>query len=65
MKVNMGPSTVPEKCPHCGHAGWKSIERLHTNDSRGADGFEDWALCEHCGQDSFYPVAKDTSHDNT
>ncbi len=51
----MGTSDAPDNCTDCG-ALWSSSERLHTGDSNGLGGWEDWMYCKACGCEMFFPV---------
>jgi hypothetical protein len=50
-----GTSDAPSNCTECG-AEWSSGERLHTGDSNGIGGWEDWMFCRACGCEMFFPV---------
>jgi hypothetical protein len=52
-----GESDAPDHCTECG-AWWTSSERLHTGDSKGIGGWEDWMYCIACGCDMFFPVTR-------
>lgn len=47
-------SDAPDKCPEC-EVPWQSIEAVHTGDTRGHEGWEDWCYCGRCKNDLFYP----------
>lgn len=59
-----GAADVPDNCPDCGDQ-WSAGERLHTGDTNGIGGWEQWMYCEACGCEMFFPVTHRPLSSNT
>lgn len=58
-----GQSEASDNCTECG-AIWSDSERLHTGDSNGIGGWEDWMYCKACGCEMFFPVTCEEQEPN-